>query len=83
MDVSPISALVSISCAAVLVRFKQFKLFCSFLGLFAPVHAQDVQIRSTAHRKLPAELLLLEWYHNIILMLQKQLLPWDLLNEGK
>jgi hypothetical protein len=40
-------------------------LFCSFLGLFAPVHAQDVQIRSTAQRVFPAALL--EQYHNIIL----------------
>ena len=48
------------------------KLFCSFLGLFAPVHAQDVQIRSTAHMLLPAALLLLEQYYNMILMLQKE-----------
>jgi hypothetical protein len=36
--------------------------FCSLFGLFAPVHAQDAQIRSTAHMVLPAELssLLLE-----------------------
>jgi hypothetical protein len=47
------------------------RLFCSLLGLFEPVHAQDVQIRSTAQRVLPAALLLLEKYHNIILMLQK------------
>jgi hypothetical protein len=45
--------------------------------------AQDVQIRSSAHRVLPAVLLLLEQYHNIILMLQKQLIPSDSLNEGK
>jgi hypothetical protein len=34
--------------------------FCSFFGLFAPVHAQDAQIRSTAHMVLPVELLFLE-----------------------
>jgi hypothetical protein len=47
--------------------------FCYFLGLFAPIHAQEAQIRSTAHRELPAALLLLEQYHNrdirVILML--------------
>ncbi len=44
---------------------QQFKSFCSFLGLFAPVHAQEAQIRSTAHRVtvLPAALLLLEQYY--------------------
>jgi hypothetical protein len=60
------SALVSISCAAALDRFpldagaevhcdhQQLKPFCYFLGLFAPVHAQDAQItgRSTAHMVL-------------------------------
>jgi hypothetical protein len=43
------SALVSISCAAVLDQFpfvagtevQQLKPLCSFLDLFAPVHAQD------------------------------------------
>ena len=71
MGVSPISALVPVSisesCAAALDWLlifprdsHQLKQFCSFLGLFAPVHAQDVQIRSTAHMVLPAELLLLE-----------------------
>jgi hypothetical protein len=34
--------------------------FCSFLGLFALVHAQNVQIRSAAQRMLPVALLLLE-----------------------
>jgi hypothetical protein len=53
----------------------------SFLGLFAPVHAQDVQIRSIAHMVLPSELLLLEQYYNIILMLQKESQPSDLLNK--
>jgi hypothetical protein len=79
------SALVSTSYAAVLDRFPKnvgtevhcdcqlLKLFCLFLGLFAPVHAQDVQIRSTAHRVLSAALLLLEQYYNIILMLQKEM----------
>ena len=80
MGVSPMSALVSISCATVLDQFSLVvctevhrdhqikKQFCSFLGLFAPVHAQDVQIRSAAHRVLLAAPLLLEQYH----MLQKQ-----------
>jgi hypothetical protein len=52
------SVLLSISCAAALDQFPlvagtqvhsdcyQLMPFCSFLGLFAPVHAQDVQIRS-------------------------------------
>jgi hypothetical protein len=78
------SALVSISCAAALDQFslvagtdvhcdsQQLKQVCSFLGLFATVHAQDVQNRSTAHRELPVALLLLEQYYNIILMLQKE-----------
>jgi hypothetical protein len=50
-------------------------MFCSgsFLGCFAPVHAQEAQIRSTAHRVLPAALLLLEQFYNIILMLQKEI----------
>jgi hypothetical protein len=77
-------ALVSTSCAAALDRFPlvagkefhcyhhQIMLFCSFLGLFAPVQGQDAQIRSTAHMVLPADFLLLEWYYNIILMLQKE-----------
>jgi hypothetical protein len=34
-------------------------------GPFAPVHAQDAQIRSAAHRMLAAALLLLEKYHSI------------------
>jgi hypothetical protein len=85
MGVSPIPALVSISHAAVLDRFpvvvstqvhsncQQARQFCSFLGLFAPVYAQDAQIRRAAHRVLPAALLLLlEQYHEIIFMLQKQ-----------
>jgi hypothetical protein len=92
MGVSLISALMSISCAAALDQFplvvgtevhgdsQQLKLFCSFFCLFAPVHAQDAQIRSTAHRVLPAAILLLEQYHNIILMLQKELQPSDSLN---
>jgi hypothetical protein len=76
---------VSISCAAALDRFplvagkwvhrdrQQMSPFCSFLGLFAPVHAKDVQIRSTAHTGvLLAALLLLEQYYNFILMLQKE-----------
>ncbi len=83
MGVLPMSALVSTSCAAALDWFplvagtevhsdqELLKQFCSFLGLFAPVHAQDAQIRSTAHRVLVAVLLLLEQYHNIILMVQK------------
>jgi hypothetical protein len=62
------SALVSTSCAAALDLFPlvegmnvhsdhhQIGPLCSFLGLFAPVHAQDVQIRNTAHMVLPAEL---------------------------
>jgi hypothetical protein len=48
---------------------QQLKQFCSFLGLFAPVHAQEAQIRSTAHMVLPAALLLLEQNYNIFLML--------------
>jgi hypothetical protein len=51
---------------------QHLSLFCSFLGLFAPVHAQDVQIRSTAHRVLPVAFLLLEQYHSIIPVLRKQ-----------
>ena len=82
MGGSSMSALVSTSCAAVLDLFQlvassvvhfdqhQLMLFCSFLGLFAPVQGQDTQIRSTAHMVLPVALLLLE--HNIILMLQKK-----------
>jgi hypothetical protein len=91
------SALVSTCCAAVLDQFllvtllvagtevhcdqHKFEPLCSFLGLFAPVHAQDAQMKSTAHmvlffRLLPAEHLLLEQYY-IILMLQKDLLPPD------
>jgi hypothetical protein len=52
---------------------------------FAPVHAQEAQIRSTAHRVpvLPAALLLLDQYHNIILMLQKEWRPSDSLNKGR
>jgi hypothetical protein len=46
---------------------QQLGLFCSFLSLFAPLHAQDEQIRSTGQRWLPLALLLLEKYHNIIL----------------
>jgi hypothetical protein len=70
----------STSCAAVLDWFPLVaqtlwlstgSLLCSFLGLFSPVHAQDVQIRSSAHRVLPTTLLLLEQYHNIILMLHR------------
>ena len=83
MGGSSMSAPVSTSCAAALDRFPlvagtevyldhhQLLQFCSFLGLFAPVHAQDAQIRSTAHMVFPAELLLLQQYYNIILMLQK------------
>jgi hypothetical protein len=68
MGVSPMSALVSTSCAAALGRFplvsgtevhrdrQQSKPFFSFSGLFAPVHAQDPQIRSAAHRVLAAAL---------------------------
>jgi hypothetical protein len=51
---------------------QHLSLFCSFLGLFAPVHAQDVQIRSTAHRVLPVAFLLLEQYHSIIPVLRKK-----------
>jgi hypothetical protein len=95
MGVAPISALVSISCAASLDRFPlvariwihreshQSKPFCSFLGLVAPVHAQDVQIRRAAHRVLSEELLLLEQYQIIILMLKKPLRPSDSLNKGR
>jgi hypothetical protein len=84
MVVSPMSALVSISCAAVLDQFpliecteihsdsQQLKPFCSFLRLFGPVHAQDAQIRSAAHRVLPVALLFLQQCYNIILMLQKE-----------
>jgi hypothetical protein len=89
MGGSSISALVSISCAAAPDRFPlvagtevhrdrlQICSFCYFLGLFAPVHAQKAQIRSTAHRELPAALLLLEQYHNrdirvIHMLLQKE-----------
>ena len=50
----------------------QLGLLCSFLGLFAPVHAQDAQIRSAAHSVLAAALLVLKRYQNIILMLQKE-----------
>jgi hypothetical protein len=50
------------------------------LGLFAPICAQDEQIRSAAHKVLPAALILLEQYHDIILMLQKQLWPSNSLN---
>jgi hypothetical protein len=65
-------ALVSISCAAALHRFplvagtdihrdrQLISPFCSFLGLFAPVHAQDEQIRGTAQRVLAAALLQLQ-----------------------
>jgi hypothetical protein len=92
MGVSPMSALVSISCAALSSagRFRlvvcaeihrgrqQVRPFCSCLGLFAPVHAQDVQIRSAAHRMLSPALLFLEQYHNnIILMLQVRVGPYD------
>jgi hypothetical protein len=71
MGGSSMFALVSTSCAAALDQFPlvagtqvhrdhhQLMQFCSFLGLFAPVHAQDAQIRITAHMVLPAELLLL------------------------
>jgi hypothetical protein len=76
-----VSALVSACCAAALDRFplvagmkshSMIKSIMIFLGLFAPVHAQDVQIRSTAHMVLPADFLLLEQSYNIILMLQKE-----------
>jgi hypothetical protein len=39
-------------------------------------------IRSTSHRVLPAVLLLLEQYYNIIFMLQKESLPSDKLNKA-
>jgi hypothetical protein len=52
---------------------QQLKPFCSFLGLLA----QDVQIRSSAHRVLTFTL------GTVQLMLQKELLPSDLLNEGR
>jgi hypothetical protein len=83
------SVLVSTSCAAALDQFQlvagtevhsdhqQLRPFCSFSGCFAPVHAQEEQIRSAAHRVLPVALLLLEQYYNITLMLQKQLQPSD------
>jgi hypothetical protein len=66
------SAPESTSCAAALDQFQlvagtdvhsdnhHLMPFCSFLNLFAPVQGQDVQIRSTAHRVLPADFLLLE-----------------------
>ena len=69
---------VSTSCAAALDQFPlvagieshrdrhQLVPFGSFLGLFAPVHEQDAQIRSTAHRVLPAALLLLEQFYNCL-----------------
>ena len=84
MGGSSMSAPVSTSCAAALDRFPLvagtgvhrdhhiMESLYSFLGLFAPVHAQDVQIRSIAHMVLPSELLFLEQYYNIILMLQKE-----------
>jgi hypothetical protein len=40
----------------------QLRLFCSFLGLFAAVHEQDAQIRSTAHWVPLTVLSLLELY---------------------
>jgi hypothetical protein len=70
MGASPMYALVSISCAAALDQFplaagkevhcdqQHLEQFRSFLGLFAPVHAQDAQIRCAAHRVLAAALLL-------------------------
>jgi hypothetical protein len=101
---------VSISCAAVLDRFllvgstwkhcdcRLIRLFCSFLGLFAPVHAHKM-------RKSEAELTgcslqhFYSWVKNIILMLHHTyvlkhhtyateriangLLPSDSLNEGR
>jgi hypothetical protein len=45
------------------------------LSLFEMFHAKDVQIRSAAHRALPAALLLLEQYSNIILMLLARTWP--------
>jgi hypothetical protein len=69
-------------CAEVHGDSQNLRQVCSFLGLFAPVHAQDAQIKSTAHSVLPAALLLLEQYYNIILMLQKESQPSDSLNEG-
>ena len=87
MGGSSMSAPVSTSCAAALDRFPLvagtgvhrdhhiMESLYSFLGLFAPVYAQNAQIRSAAHRVFPAALLLLEQYHNVILMLQKESRP--------
>jgi hypothetical protein len=95
MGGSSMSALVSLSSAAALDQFPlvadtevhrdrhQLVPFCSFLGLFAPVHAQDAQIRSAAHSVLAAALLVLKQYQNIILMLQNKSRPSDSLNEGR
>jgi hypothetical protein len=70
MSVSPMSALVSISCAAVLDLFplvactevhhdcQQFRQFC--FRPFCTCSCKDAQIRSTAHRVLSAALWLLE-----------------------
>jgi hypothetical protein len=72
MGDSFLSAVVIISCAVALDRFQlvasteahrdhhQLMQVCSFFGHFAPVHAKDAQIRSTAHMVLPEELLLLK-----------------------
>jgi hypothetical protein len=46
------------------------------------VSCQDVQIRSTAHRELPAALLLLEQYHIIVLVSWQQSPSSDSLNKG-
>jgi hypothetical protein len=74
MGGSSMSALVSTSCAAALDQFQlvagtevysdlqHLRPFCSFFCCFAPVHAQEAQIRSTAHRVLAAALLLLEQF---------------------
>jgi hypothetical protein len=98
MGGSSTSALVSTFCAAPLDRFQMvagvevhrdhhqqicFVTVANFLGIFAPVHAQEAQIRSSAHRVLPAALLLLEQYHNIILMLQKAGLAGALGRRGR
>jgi hypothetical protein len=82
MGISPMPARVYTSCASVLDRLPvvvhkevhcDHNILDSFAHLFAPVHAQDAQIRRAAHRVLPAALLLLKQYHNmIILMLQKE-----------
>jgi hypothetical protein len=65
---------IEVHCESGIHDSQQLEQFCSFLDLFAPVHAQKEKIRSTAQTLLPAALLLLEHWqcYNIILMLQKE-----------